>query len=637
MSKHKAAKPFSKAQAAAPATNPAPAQGHGQRPANRLAAFVFLLGFLLYFQTYQYDFTLDDRIVVYENTLTTQGISAIPEIFSKPYLYGSIVPDNKLYRPMSKAIFAVCWSLSPGKPMLFHWVNIFLYALTGMLLLLTLVKYMPGRIVVPLAVSLLFVAHPVHTEVVCSVKSLDEILCLFFFLGSLNLLHAYVRTQQPLKLLAAAGLYFLAFISKESAITFLAVYPLAAFYLKAPKGSHIRIGAAMLGAMALVFGVRALVLQDTHTNPLTMADNILAGTTDLLLQKATAVYLLGKYVLLLLIPHPLVCDYSTKQIELVRAGSLPFILSFLVLIAALGYAVTQLRRRDWIAFGILFFFATISVTSNLFFLGGSHFAERFLYAPSLGFCLAAGVALDRYAGRGTPKPSTLAGEIKARPAWSIAVILLVLLYSAKVLLQGPVWQNNISLFENGVKHAPQSYRVHLSLAQDLADEKHIQSVPPAERTTVYERAIQEAKLSLSYYPDIDAYDIIGNIYYVTQRYDSALQYYLVGLKAAPDYENLNYHAGKALDKLERYREAIPYLEKALAKNPKNDGVLYNLALSHTNLNEIDKGLAYFMQVIELRPNGPDAYHYVGLIYRAKGDFANADKYLRKAQELGGPR
>lgn len=615
----------------------AAAAGEPVRVINRTAAGIFLLGFLLYFQSSRFDFTLDDRLVIFENSLTTQGLTAIPEIFSKPYLYGSVAPDNLLYRPVSKAIFALCWTLTPGKPALFHLVNVFFYALTCMLLFLALVKYMPGRFLVPLIVSLLFVLHPVHTEVVCNVKSLDEILALLFFVASLHPLHRYLRTQSIAALILAAAFFFLAFLSKESAVTFLAVYPLLAYFEKAGRSTNLRLAAAILIAAALVFGIRALVLTGPHANLLTEADNILVAAPDALTRLATATALLGKYVLLLLFPHPLVCDHSTKQIDLFGVTSLPFLASLLVLLTALGYALKQALKQDWTAFGILFFFITISVTSNIFFLGGSHFAERFLYTPSLGFCLAAGVALDRYVDPKDVQPSGFLNTLNTRKMLAMLLGIVLLLFGAKTWLQLPVWKNNIALFENGVKHSPRSYRMHLSLAQSLSDAERIKGLSPAEQVASYDRAAREAILSLQYYSDPDAYDIAGNIFYVTGRYDSAVFYYTEGLKRYPAYENLNYHAGKALDKLERYREAIPYLEKALAKNPKNDGVLYNLALSYTNLNELDKGLEYFMDVIELRPDGPDAYHYVGLIYRAKGDLATADTYLRKAQVLGGPR
>ncbi len=638
MSKHKHKKEVHQPAKHPPVTKPAaPAKERSKNTAapssavTKMGVFLFVLALGLYVQTLQYKFTLDDRLVIFENKLTTQGIKAIPQIFSHSYLFGSVVPDTKIYRPVSKSIYAFCWSLVGEKPMLFHLINVFFFALTGLLLFIVLMKYLPGSPILPFIIALLYVAHPIHTEVVCSIKSLDEILCFLFFLVSLYFIQAYLKSRKLPHLVAAAAGFFFSFISKESGITFLAVIPLLLFYVKADKKDIIRISGILFVVVLLVFGIRALILTGPDTNPLSDADNIMAGSKDFLTQRATAIYLLGKYILLLVFPHPLVSDYSIQQIMLIEPGSVFFILSLLFITGCFIYALRAMLKREWLGFAILFFFITISVTSNIFFLGGSHFAERFLYTPSLGFCMALGLLLNQY----IDTTNKNAQRLTSRPLLLSAVVLIVLLYSIKIITQNPVWKDNISLFEHGVKTSPKSYRMHISLAQDLSDEKYVKQFPPAIREKLYQRAIDEAKTSLIYYRDIDAYDMIGNIFYITNRYDSALYYYQQGLKLVPDYESLNYHVGKALDQLQRYDEAIPYLNKALAKNPKNDGVLYNLAMSYTNKNEIDKGLEYFNRVLEINPNKIEAIYYSALIYKAKGDIQKHDQLMQQVNALGG--
>jgi tetratricopeptide (TPR) repeat protein len=602
----------------------------------KMGAFIFLLSLVLYAQTLKFGFTFDDRLVVFENTQTMQGIKAIPEIFTKPYRYGSVVPDDKLYRPVSKAIYALCWSISQDNPLPYHFANLLLFAITSVLLFLTLARYFPEPLL-PFIISLLFVTHPIHTEVVCNIKSMDEILSLLFFIVSAFFIHTYLTTHKFFNLVLAAIAFFFSFLSKESGITFLAVIPLMAYFANADKKEILRTAGVILLVAILVIAIRMMVLSLTSANPVHDADNILAGTNNFIIQRATAIYLLGKYFLLLIYPHPLVCDYSAQQISLVNAGNVYFILSFLFFGSCLLYSIWLLRKKDWIAFGILFFFITFSVTCNIFFISGSHFAERFLYTPSLGFCIVTGLLLDRHIDTKNKSVSSFSKAILSRPLLMSIVLLIALLYSIKTIRQNPVWKDNISLFENGIKYSPKSYRMHLSLASDLTDEKYIKQFPKEIQNKLYERAIGEIKTSLTYYNDIDAYDMLGNIFYVNLRYDSALYYYQMGLQFRPDYENLNFHVGKAFDKLSRYDDALPYLYKALGKNPKNDGVLYNLALSYTNKNSIDSGLHYFLKVIELRPNGPDAFYYAGLIYRAKGDSSNAKEFLDKANALGGPR
>ena len=62
-----------------------------------------------------------------------------------------------------------------------HFMNILYYALTVLLLYLLLIKifrkYHPAF---PLIVTLLYLAHPLHTEVVANIKSRDEIFAFLF-------------------------------------------------------------------------------------------------------------------------------------------------------------------------------------------------------------------------------------------------------------------------------------------------------------------------------------------------------------------------------------------------------------------------------------------------------------------------
>ena len=74
-------------------------------------------------------------------------------------------------------MFAVEWEISKNNPVLSHWVNVIFYALTGWLLFITLFKLLKEyNIVVPFIISILFISHPIHTEVVANIKSRDELM-----------------------------------------------------------------------------------------------------------------------------------------------------------------------------------------------------------------------------------------------------------------------------------------------------------------------------------------------------------------------------------------------------------------------------------------------------------------------------
>ena len=90
---------------------------------------------------------------------------------------------------------------------------------------------------IAIAVSVLFAAHPIHTEVVANIKSRDEILAYLF--GTIMLICFLKFKESNLKkwLYASLSFYFLAILSKENAILFIAILPFINYYLSLEKGT----------------------------------------------------------------------------------------------------------------------------------------------------------------------------------------------------------------------------------------------------------------------------------------------------------------------------------------------------------------------------------------------------------------
>ena len=137
----------------------------------RLSLIIAVFAFVLYANTLHHEFVLDDNSVILENTMTQGGASSLKEIFSTAYRAGYPNAENNLYRPLSKAMFAVEWQLSPNNPGIHHFVNVLLYALACVVLFIVLSRWTKINIYILFITALLFVAHPIHTEVVANIKS----------------------------------------------------------------------------------------------------------------------------------------------------------------------------------------------------------------------------------------------------------------------------------------------------------------------------------------------------------------------------------------------------------------------------------------------------------------------------------
>ena len=188
---------------------------------NKKAQLIALIGlvFLLYGNTLFHDYTIDDRIVVTHNKLTQEGISALPSIFSHSYLYGYDGREDESYRPLTLSTFAIERSLFDANSTASHAIQILLYACCAMLLYRFLQQLYKGKKEwFPFVITLLFLAHPIHTEVVANVKSRDELLSALFLFLSWKLFLDFFDKQKRQALVFVALSFFLACLSKDSAV-----------------------------------------------------------------------------------------------------------------------------------------------------------------------------------------------------------------------------------------------------------------------------------------------------------------------------------------------------------------------------------------------------------------------------------
>ena len=598
----------------------------------KIALGIAVLGFVIYSQSLKYEFAFDDSIAISGNKLIKDGLGSVGKLFSTSFYEGSTARDPSLYRPVTRFFYALCWTVSSGSPSAFHFMNVLIYALTGFLLFVTLAKYFHGNLMVPLAASLIFIVHPIHTEVVDNCKSLDELLCFFFFICSVYFMHAYLQNKKLLSLVLASLVFLFSFLSKESAIAFLIVTPLLLYFSGKTRSEILKTTFALLLATGMGFMMRYSALGFAANVKPTAGDNILMITNEFLLRKTTAVYLSGMYLLKLIVPHPLVCDYSLKQFTLVSAGDWRFWISLTAYAGLLGYAFMQFKKKNLISFGILFFLVTSALASNIFVIIGTHFAERLMYAPSLGICIMAAGLLTR--GMKTTSPSgSFKQIIFSDPLPFFILVAVAAVFTFKTIAQNPVWKNNISLFRNAVDSSPDSFRARYNYARYISDESNLKGLDKPAQDKVYAEAISQLQTSISIYVYAPACDNLATIYFIQNKLDSAKYYYALGLTKDPYSYDLNYYMGKLLNREGNFKEAIPYLNLAIAQKP-TDFAYFNLAIAYINQGDNDAGLKYLLKAIEVNPQWADVYNYIGQIYQAKGDSALAKKYAQQAAALG---
>lgn len=214
----------------------------------------FLLPFLLYLNSIPNQYNLDDELVTRNHPLTSRGISAIPDIFTSPY-YKDDQGYSYGYRPVALASFAIEHSLFGETPHMSHAINVLLYAILVVVLFFCLTQLLQGHnFVLPFVAAVLFACHPLHTEVVCSIKNRDEILALLFGLLALFAAIKHINKKQIGFFVLSVVSFALAVFSKQSILSFAVLIPVALMLFK-------NAGLGECAKYSLLFGfISALVI-----------------------------------------------------------------------------------------------------------------------------------------------------------------------------------------------------------------------------------------------------------------------------------------------------------------------------------------------------------------------------------------
>ena len=597
------------------------------------------VAFAVYANTLGHGYTVDDDTVMSKNRITKGGLDSLGAVFTTAYRAGFWERDDNLYRPLSVAMFTVEWHFFPENPVPGHVMNVILFSLTVFLLMLLMSHMLSGwPLIVPFAISLLFAVHPIHTEVVANIKSRDEILCLLFGISSLLMVGKYCATGRLISLIIAGLLFFLAMLSKENAITLLAVAPLYAYFTSKVSTKQIALATvpALMSVLLYLF-IRWQVLGDTgKPDALQLVNNSLVGATDWLTRFTSAVAIIGRYLWLMVFPHPLSFDYSFNQIPLSKFGSPQFLVSFGILVALFIHAVKSLRNRGLAGFGILFLFITLSLVSNVFLLIESTMAERFMYMPSVGFLIMLCAFLSRLTKVNQKNEAVeFADHFRSNKGFATVVLVLALVYSAKAVDRNADWKDNYTLLTQDVKTCPKSARIRYAYGSAILFEKALKEKDPVTKSNYLDQAIMHLTKGVEILPEYsEAWRHLGIAYKERENFPAAV----AALEKARSYKEFDAAdmfatSGLCYGKVGRYSEALVDLNRALLMNPNDPESNNNKGLYLFESGMIDSSIVYFNKAIALKSDFHQAYYNKGNTYARKGNYPEALRLYSKALEI----
>jgi protein O-mannosyl-transferase len=417
-----------------------------------------------YSNSFDAGFTADNRTMIQDPRIRANTSENADLIVNHTYWWPSL--ESGLYRPLTT--FTYLWNyaiLGNGEnPAGYHWVNLLLH-IANVMLAYALALYLLGEFWPAVFMAGLWAVHPVLTESVTNIAGRSDLLAGLAVLAGLL---CHLKSAEPgarripwlLGLMAATAV---GVFSKESAVVVVAViaaYEIAWWREKKRWRAFLWSCGAIAPPVAIMLYQRAQVLASSLPPVFQVVDNPLFGT-NFWTARLTALKVLASYLRLLVFPLNLSNDYSYAQIPYATGSAQDW--AAWAAVAAVVAVGGVLYFRNKAAF-FLIALAGISVVpvSNLILLIGTIMAERFLYLAALGFtgCLAiGGYAAGRRCGTRLLAPCVLGA--------------LALTFTARTWSRNLDYLNERTLFSAAAKVSPNSFKVHLALAAQLAQ------LPPA--------------------------------------------------------------------------------------------------------------------------------------------------------------
>jgi protein O-mannosyl-transferase len=596
--------------------------------ANRyFVLFFFLFALALYGNTILNKYAVDDEFVTH-NDLVKKGFAAIPKIFTTPYLVqkGNVGNQASDYRPVVKLTFAIEYQLYGEKPGISHAINILLYFWLSSVLFFILKRLLKNyNILFPFLITVIFMAHPVHTEVVASLKNRDEMISFLCALGGLWCLLKYADTRRIWYVLATMVLFFTGYLSKSSIMPFILLYPLVLYFFTGLKpGTYIPIFLAILAVALFAHFLPKMIIPWTpRVNSL--IENPLYFDKNLWHRFGTGLVSLLFYLRILVYPNPLLYYYGYDMIPVVTPLNLWAILSFILYTALLGWALLKAGEKHLISFAILWYLVAISMYSNVLVPVVGIVGERFVFVASLGFCIALVWVIFRIF-RTDPKSLTI--EFDARAKIIVIIALVLIPYVARTVTRNRDWRNLFTLYSKDIDSQVNSAKANNQYAGFLMnsvykDPNFLKTGDVNQYET--EVIISHFRRSLEIYPDnYQTVNDLGSVYlFFGKKPDSAIAFLKKATEMRPDLIPAWVNLGMSYRELKQYDKALECYETILRRDPQELRATFALANVYNDMGNFDKAMSINEEMIRKYPRLDIPYINIGNYYLQRGDTAKA--------------
>ncbi|MBI3812383.1 MAG: tetratricopeptide repeat protein [Nitrospirae bacterium] len=560
--------------------------------------------------------------------------------YFRPFVSVSYVVDNIIWGRKPFGYHFSVWSA--------HIVNtalVFFLAKALMPNMIGVLKY------APLLTASLFAVHPAHAEAVAWIAGRNDVFCTTFMLLSILLYIQYHRSRNGMAFVASMLTFFLALLTKETAVGIVILFPLYEYLQGSIGPDSIARRICLRWSVPIILLIVYFWMRKVNIEYPYGHMSSTAQSHDRIGQWIShGVGALGSYLELMIFPYPhrpFIANIPTSITFLFPAA-----LGGILFLG--GSFFWSFYRHAVLGFGSAWTLVTLApaVTAAMFGFTTTPLAERYIYGPSVGFLM-----VEAWLILGGLERLNQATAWPPPRVWTVAGFLLVVLMSIwgwESWSRNSVWHSPLTFWQTTVATAPEVGYPYRALGVQYAQKGDL-----AQAEKYYRQAIEVDDKALHPDPLEVAYNLnnLAVLYNSQGRYAEAEAISLRSLAIweemlGSDHPNVAmdlYNLGVIYREQKHYDKAVAFFQRALAIDEKEMGrghtsvaeTLDNLALIYGALGRYTEAEPLYQRALEIweQSLGPthlnvatDLEHYAALLRKMKRS-AEAEKMEARAADI----
>ncbi len=537
-------------------------------------AAILLVTTIAYIAMVRFQFVYDDILLVVFNRYI-QSWSHFPQLFTGrgvPLTYPGA--PGIFYRPLFLVWFLINHTLFGLNPFWWHLANIGVHVLATWFVFL-LARHLTRDSAASAIAALLFGLHPVHIEAVACFSGAEPILAVLFLPAFI----CYMKFREEGRrgwLWLSLALQAIAVFTKETPLIMPALI-VAYEWLGFPSDASGSLPQRLKHAAVNVVPYLLIIAGYMAARISVLAGRGMLGRvlTPLPLKTIllTIPSVLWFYMKMLVYPAGISPFHDSHYVTSPSDPRFIFPLLALLAIAFVLLAAWWHSRSKALAFSVIWMAVTIAPALNFpLFNRGEIAHERYLYEPSVGFCILAGLAFANLPfGRQAP-------ALRWAPALAISALFMV-----GVITQSTYWANDLVLYHRGTVTAPGNN---------------------------------------------NAWKNLGYTLMTRDLYTQATSIYFQVMAREPDDAVSAANLGYCLLRLGRLEESENYLARSIALNPSQGDGFFFLAQTELGLDHPQLAERLLQRAIENNPQQPGYHFTLGVAQRRQGKLDQALQSFR---------